>query len=87
MFEFLKKDLMERNTQLQNRVMELEADLNKVNQSKARCEGIIGAIAAPMVVVDKDLKITSVNEAALEAMGYRREDASSGFRFRKWGQE
>jgi PAS domain S-box-containing protein len=74
MFEFLKKDLIEKNMQLQNRVMELEGDLNKVNHSNARCEGIIGAIAAPMVVVDKDLKITTVNDAALEAMGYRRED-------------
>jgi methyl-accepting chemotaxis protein len=74
MFEFLKKDLIERNGQLQNRVMELEEDLNKVNQSNTRCEGIIESIAAPMFVVDRDLLITYANKAALEAMGYRREE-------------
>ncbi len=74
MFEFLKKDLIASNEQLQKRVMELEEDLNKVNQSNTRCEGIIEAIAAPMIVVDRDLLITYVNEAALTAMGYRREE-------------
>ena len=74
MFEFLKRDLIERNQQLQNRVMELEKDLNQANKSNARCEGIMESIAAPMIIVDEHLKITSANEAALSAMGYRRED-------------
>ncbi len=75
MFDFLKKgELVEKNRQLQNRVVELGEELNKVTQSKSRCEGIIESIAAPMFVVDRDLLIIHANKAALEAMGYRREE-------------
>ncbi len=37
-------------------------------------EMILDAIAAPMFVTDKDLVVTRVNDAALGAMGYRREE-------------
>lgn len=37
-------------------------------------ENILMSIAAPMFVTDKDLKIISVNDAALQAAGYRREE-------------
>jgi PAS domain S-box-containing protein len=74
MFDFLKKDLIVRNEQLRGRVRELEEDLNKANQAKTRCEGIVKSIAAPMVVVDKEFFVTYVNDAALQTMGYRREE-------------
>ena len=60
MFEFLKKDVLEENLKLKARIRELERE--------------ISAIAAPMLVVDKDLVITSINDAALTAMGYGREE-------------
>jgi PAS domain S-box-containing protein len=60
MFEFLKRDVIEENAGLRKHVTELT--------------NVLGAIAAPMVVVDKDLVVTSVNDAALKAMGYRREE-------------
>jgi PAS domain S-box-containing protein len=59
-FKFLKKDVLKENAKLQGRIAELT--------------NILGSIAAPMVVVDKDLTITSVNDAALKTMGYRREE-------------
>lgn len=60
MLEFLKKDVLEENAKLRGRIAELT--------------NILGSIAAPMVVVDKDLTITSVNDAALKTMGYRRDE-------------
>ncbi len=43
--------------------------------SKAQeLEAILGAIAAPMFVVDKDLIITRINDAACKASGYNREE-------------
>jgi PAS domain S-box-containing protein len=74
MFEFLKKDLIEKNGQLQARVEELEEKLIKATQSSSRCEDILESIAAPMFVVDRNLLITHVNKAALEAMSYSREE-------------
>ncbi len=60
MFEFLKKDVIEENVKLQNAVTIMKNEL--------------ASIAAPMVVVDRNLVITSVNDAALRAMGYHREE-------------
>lgn len=74
MFEFLKRDLITRNSQLQHRVTELEEELDRVDQKNARCESIVESIAAPMFIVNRDLLITYANKAALEAMGYRREE-------------
>ena len=59
MLNFLKKELLDENAGLKKRVRELE--------------NIVGSIAAPMIVVDKNLMITSANDSALTAMGYRRD--------------
>ncbi len=74
MLEFLRRDVVERNMHLQNRVEELEGELAKISKSNTRCKSIVEGIAAPMIVVDRDFLITYVNGAALEAMGYRREE-------------
>jgi PAS domain S-box-containing protein len=54
--------------------MEVVSDLSDVAHAKWETENILGSIAAPMVVVDTELLVTSVNDAALEAMGYSREE-------------
>lgn len=74
MFDFLRKDIVEKNTHLQTRITEIEGELDKANQSRLRCKSIVESMAAPMIVVDRDFLITYVNDAALEAMGYRREE-------------
>ncbi|MFZ5993580.1 MAG: methyl-accepting chemotaxis protein [Thermodesulfobacteriota bacterium] len=51
--------------------------VRELNEAKARarqCENIVASIAAPMFVTDKDLVITSINDAALKAMGYARDE-------------
>ena len=60
MFEFLKKDVLEENARLRSSMAVLKNEL--------------ASIAAPMVVVDRNLVITSVNDAALKAMGYHRDE-------------
>lgn len=60
MLEFLKKDVLEENTKLRNRLAEVT--------------NILGSIAAPMYVVDKNLVITSINDVALTVMGYHRDE-------------
>ncbi len=60
MFGFLKKDVLEQNARQKETINELQRQLS--------------SIAAPMVVVDKDLLITFVNDAALDFMGYGREE-------------
>ncbi len=56
-----------RSTGMKKRVAELEMRVKKA-------ENVLNSSAAPMLVVDKNLMITSINEAALGAMGYRREE-------------
>lgn len=60
MFEFLRKDLLLEKTKLLNQVSQLEAER--------------ACIAAPMFTVNKDLLINYVNDAALAAVGYRRDE-------------
>ncbi len=60
MFEFLKRDVLDENAALRRKVTE--------------ANNVLASIAAPMVVVDKNLMITTVNDAALKAMGYRRDE-------------
>ena len=60
MFEFLKKDVLKENARLQSSITVLKNEL--------------ASIAAPMVVVDRNLLITSVNDVALKAMGYHRDE-------------
>jgi len=52
----------------------LQKQLAEVNALAQHYENVWGAIAAPMVVVDKDLVVTMVNDAALNAMGYARDE-------------
>lgn len=58
MLEFLKGDIVENNLSLKRRLTEPESE----NAS----------IAAPMVIVDDNLLITCINDAALSALGYSR---------------
>lgn len=60
MLGFLKRDVLEENARLKGTVGELQR--------------VLSSMAAPMFVVDTDLIITSVNDAALNALGYRREE-------------
>jgi methyl-accepting chemotaxis protein len=60
MFEFMKKDVLEENAKLRSSIAVLKNEL--------------ASIAAPMVVVDRNLVITAVNDAALKTMGYHRDE-------------
>ena len=55
--------------------MEVIVDQTDVTKAKWETENILGSIAAPMFTTDKNLVITSINEAALKAMGYSRENS------------
>ncbi len=57
MMDFFKKELLNENAGLKKRIRELE--------------NIVASVAAPMIVVDKNLMITSANDSALKKMGYR----------------
>ena len=54
----------------------IEVIVDQTDAARARweLETVLASIAAPMFTVDKDLKITSINDAALRAMGYAREE-------------
>ena len=54
--------------------MEVIIDQTDVAKAKWEIDNILRSIAAPMFVADQDLLITSVNDAALKAMGYRRDE-------------
>ena len=50
------------------------AELERAQTRSRECERILAAIAAPMFVTDADLIITYINDAACQAMGWRREE-------------
>ena len=54
--------------------MEVIVDQTDVVRATWKTENILSSIAAPMFVVDTDLTIQSINDAALKAMGYRRDE-------------
>lgn len=54
--------------------IEVIIDQTDVEHAKWETDNILSSIAAPMFVVDRDLKITSINDAALSVMGYKREE-------------
>ncbi|MCB2183574.1 MAG: PAS domain-containing protein [Desulfobulbaceae bacterium] len=54
--------------------MEVIMDRSEATRAKWESDNILKSIGAPMFVTDKDLLITSVNGAALKAMGYQREE-------------
>lgn len=71
---FQKRKLMDENARLLDRINSLEKELGEVRTDKNHSESVLSAIAAPMFVVDRDLVITSINDAALQKMGYHRDD-------------
>ena len=54
--------------------MEVIIDQSEIHDAKWQTENILASAAAPMFVVDPNLVITSINNAALKAVGYRREE-------------
>jgi PAS domain S-box-containing protein len=54
--------------------MEVIIDQTDVVHAKWETDNILKSIAAPMFVTDADLTVTSINDAALRAMGYRRDE-------------
>ena len=54
--------------------IEVISDQTEVVRARRETENILKSVAAPMFVVDKNLVITSINDAALKFMGYNREE-------------
>ncbi len=54
--------------------IEVISDQTEVVRARRETENILASIAAPMFVVDKNLVVTSVNDAALKFMGYNRDE-------------
>jgi methyl-accepting chemotaxis protein len=54
--------------------MEVIVDQTEVVRARWENENVLRSIAAPMFVTNTELVITSINDAALKAMGYLRED-------------
>ncbi len=54
--------------------MEIVIDQSDVARAKWEINNVLSSIAAPMFVVDRELTITSINDSALQAMGYRRDE-------------
>jgi len=87
-FDFLRKDLMEKKAVLEQRISALENEKTLLEKEKSSLQeqAVVmkehiqtmeierDAIAAPMLMVDKDLSITYINDAALDAMGYSRSE-------------
>ncbi|MDA8388861.1 MAG: methyl-accepting chemotaxis protein [Nitrospiraceae bacterium] len=74
MFEFLKRDLIDENAGLRGRVAELEREAAEARSYGSRFEAVASSMAAPMFTVDENLLITYINDAALRAMGYARQE-------------
>jgi PAS domain S-box-containing protein len=72
---FLKrKKVLQEKQRLQEEIRALEESLREIRETAKRNEGVLSSIAAPMFVVDENLLVTSVDDAALKMMGYRREE-------------
>lgn len=54
--------------------MEIIIDQTAIHEAKWQTENILTSVAAPMYVVDQNLVITSINEAALKVAGYSRDE-------------
>ena len=54
--------------------MEVIVDQTDVVRAKWEADNILRSVAAPMFTVDPELLITSINDAALKAMGYSRDE-------------
>jgi methyl-accepting chemotaxis protein len=54
--------------------MEVIIDQTEIVAAKWQSDNILAAIAAPMFTVDPNLMVTSINDAALKAVGYSRDE-------------
>jgi len=54
--------------------MEVITDRTAAVEAQEETERILAAVGAPMFVTDKNLLITTINDAALKACGYRRDE-------------
>ena len=63
-----------RAEQAEARAAEAETRAEQTEARAEKYETVVKAIAAPMFTVDTDLTITYCNDAALTAMGYRRDE-------------
>ncbi|MGD9157146.1 MAG: methyl-accepting chemotaxis protein [Desulfobacteraceae bacterium] len=66
--------LAEENNRLLSKIQELETRVSETDEKAIQCESVMKAIAAPMFVVDRNLTITFINDQALMAMGYNRDE-------------
>ncbi len=62
------------NGKSQARMRELEQQLTEARTRAQQAEAVLTFSAAPTVVVDRDLRVTAVNDAALKTMGYARDE-------------
>ena len=59
---------------LRGQVRELEQKLSEMHTRAVQAEAVLTFSAAPIYTVDRELLITSINDIALQAMGYRRDE-------------
>ncbi len=69
-----KKAGVKINGKVSAKIRELELQLAEAHREAKRAENVLRCSAAPMVIVDRNLTITAVNDAALKTMGYSREE-------------
>jgi len=74
MFGKARRAITEENEQLRQQIGQLETELSAAREQKEINEKILSKVAAPMFVTDRNLTITTINDAALQAMGYSREE-------------
>ncbi len=74
MFGKAQRILAAENEQLRLRIGQIESELILERQQRKVTDGVLSSVAAPMFVTDRNLVITTVNDAALQAMGYGREE-------------
>ena len=74
MFGKPKSAIVEENAQLMQRIQQLESELAMEREQKKISDDIVLKAAAPLFVTDRNLIITNINDAALQAMGYSRDE-------------
>lgn len=74
MFTFINQNLKTENAAIRDRIKTLEKEIEQAQQQAEHSQRILGSIAAPMFVVDREFTITSINDAALKVMGYNRDE-------------
>jgi methyl-accepting chemotaxis protein len=69
-----KKASVNSNGKVSAKIRTLEQQLAEAHRETKRAQDFLGCSAAPMVVVNRNLTITAVNDAALKTMGYSRDE-------------